>query len=361
MTARQTHASWRAHDPAPGHHGSRRRRRLLRWSLALGLIGAVTACGSDDTDDTADPAGSVVDDGSAADTVATDVSTDTGPGSSAPAATFSGTLRIGAIPDQEPDRLVRLYGLVADHLEADLPGVTVEYVPVTDYEAAVSAFAVGDLDLVWFGGLTGVQAQLAVDGAQALVQRDIDAEFTTVFIADAATGIEPFDDVAGLSALEGHSFTFGSESSTSGRLMPQYFLGEAGLDIDDSFTGEVGFSGSHDATIELVTAGTYETGALNSQVWDSRVADGTADTDEVIEVFRTPTYFDYHWVGQPDLDATFGEGFTDALVLAFTSLDVDDPDDASVLELFGATAFIPTENGNYAAIEAVGRDVGLIR
>lgn len=332
MNARQTHASWRAFN-----HGQPRRFRPLRWALAAGLIATVAACGSD---------------GDAA---------DSNPVSSTADASFDGTLRIGAIPDQEPDRLVRLYDLVAEHLEAELPGTTVEYVPVTDYDAAVSAFAVGDLDLVWFGGLTGVQAQLAVDGAQALVQRDIDAEFTTVFIANTSSGIEPVDDVSGLSALEGHSFSFGSESSTSGRLMPQFFLGEAGLDIDESFTGEVGFSGSHDATIELVAAGTYETGALNSQVWESRVSDGTVDIDQVVEVFRTPTYFDYHWVAQPDLDGTFGDGFTEALVLAFTSLDIADPDDAAVLDLFGATSFIPTENGNYAAIEAVGRDVGLIR
>lgn len=352
MNARRTHASWRALD-----HEKSRRSGVLRWGLAVGLIATIAACGSDD-----DAADSAPDEDVAAATAVAPIATgDADPVSTAADTSFSGTLRIGAIPDQEPDRLVRLYDLVADQLEAELPGTTVEYIPVTDYDAAVSAFAVGDLDLVWFGGLTGVQAQLAVEGAQALVQRDIDAEFTTVFIANTSSGIEPFDDVSGLSALEGRSFTFGSESSTSGRLMPQYFLGEAGLDIDESFTGEVGFSGSHDATIELVTAGTYETGALNSQVWDSRIAEGTVDTDEVIEVFRTPSYFDYHWVAQPNLDSTYGDRFTEALVAAFTSLDIADPDDAAVLELFGATAFIPTENGNYAAIEAVGRDVGLIR
>lgn len=356
MNARSTHASWRALDETP-----RRGRRLRRWGLAVSLITTLAACGSDASSDSA-PADSTPPTAVTTATVQSDPAIGQSVATDAPApAAFSGTLSISAIPDQEPERLQRLYGLVADHLEAELPGVTVEYVPVTDYLGALSAFAVGDLDLVWFGGLTGVQAQLEVDGALALVQRDIDAEFTTVFIANTDTGIEPFSDVAGLTAVEGHSFTFGSESSTSGRLMPQYFLGEAGLDIGESFTGEVGFSGSHDATIEVVTAGAYETGALNSQVWDSRMAEGTVDTTKVTEVFRTPTYFDYHWVGQPGLDGTYGEGFTDALMTAFTSLDANDPADAEVLELFGATGFIPTENGNYAAIEAVGREVGLIR
>lgn len=268
-------------------------------------------------------------------------------------------LRIGAIPDQEPERLQRTYGLLADYLENELD-VTVEYVPVTDYQGAVTAFGVGDLDLVWFGGLTGVQARLEVDGAQAIAQRDIDAEFTSVFIANAASGLAPIGSVDELAALEGHSFTFGSESSTSGRLMPQFFLGEAGLDLD-SFEGEPGFSGSHDATIEVVAAGTFESGALNSQVWDSRVDEGAVNTDEVFEIFRTPTYFDYHWIAHPSLDERFDDGFTAELTGALTELDADEEEHAEILELFGAGGFVETENGNYAAIEAVARDVGLIR
>lgn len=269
-------------------------------------------------------------------------------------------LRIGAIPDQEPERLQRTYDLLSDYLAAELD-VEVEYVPVTDYQGAVTAFRVGDLDLAWFGGLTGVQARLEVDGANAVAQRDIDEAFTSVFIARADSGIGPISDVAGLAVLADRSFTFGSESSTSGRLMPQSFLAEAGLDIDSSFDGAPGFSGSHDATIEVVAAGSFEVGALNSEVWDSRVEAGDVDPGEVIEIFRTPPYYDYHWVSQPDLDNRFGDGFQNKVVEVLTSLDASNPDHAAILELFGAGSFIVTENDNYAAIEAVGRETGLIR
>ena len=94
------------------------------------------------------------------------------PASLLPAAIAQPVLRIGAIPDQNPEKLNRLYGLVADELSQQL-GVKVAYVPVTDYAAAVSAFRTGSLDLVWFGGLTGVQASLQKPGAQMLAQRDI--------------------------------------------------------------------------------------------------------------------------------------------------------------------------------------------
>ncbi len=295
-------------------------RRLFALVFAIALIAA--ACGDDD---------------------------DAGGGGS-----FDGPLVIGAIPDQDPEVLARNYGLVADYLGTEL-GVEVRFEPVTEYDAAVTAFRVGDLDLVWFGGLTGVQARLQVEGAEAIAQRDIDETFTSVFIATTDSGIEPIDDVAGLSALAGRSFTFGSDSSTSGRLMPQSFMDEAGVALGD-LNGEPGFSGSHDATIELVEAGTFEAGALNSQVWKARVEAGEVDLDRVQLIFETPPYYDYHWVARPELGGDLQQRIVDAL----KKLDPADADQAAILDFFGAGAFIETDCSNYASIESVAREIGKI-
>jgi phosphonate transport system substrate-binding protein len=270
----------------------------------------------------------------------------------------SGVLRIGAIPDQDPEKLNRLYGLVATYLSTAAK-VDVEYVPVTDYAAAVSLFRTGDLDFVWFGGLTGVQARLQTPGSIIVAQRDIDADFHSVFIANAGSGIEPVTDVAGLSVFAGTRFTFGSESSTSGRLMPQYFLDQAGVGPGD-FDGEAGFSGSHDKTIELVAAGTYQAGALNQQVWNKRVADGTADTSKVVEVFVTPGYQDYHWLLHPDAPQRVASDIEQRLRDALFALSPDRPEDATILELFGAGGFVAADPQGYAAIEEIGRTLGLV-
>lgn len=265
----------------------------------------------------------------------------------------------GAIPDQDPEKLQRLYGLLADYLQAEL-GVPVEYKPVTDYAAAVTAFRVGDLDLVWFGGLTGVQARLQVEGSEAIAQRDIDAEFHSVFIANKNSGIAPIEDISSLTSLKGHSLTFGSESSTSGRLMPQYYLEQAGVQLED-FKGEVGFSDSHDATIELVEAGTYEVGALNEQVWRSRVESGEVDLNKVEVIWRTPAYYDYHWVINPSVNERYGDDFVERVRAALLKLDPSVPEHQEILDLFGAAKFIPSENANYTEIEEVGRKIGKIQ
>ena len=282
------------------------------------------------------------------------------PASLLPTAIAQPVLRIGAIPDQNPEKLNRLYGLVADELSQQL-GVKVAYVPVTDYIAAVSAFRTGSLDLVWFGGLTGVQASLQKPGAQMLAQRDIDAQFYTVFIANARSGLKPIQSQKGLVTLKGKRFTFGSESSTSGRLMPQYFLAQAGVKLADFAGGAPGFSGSHDATIALVQSGTYDAGAVNEQVWKSSLRSGKANRAKVVQIWRTPSYPDYLWLGQPNLNQRFGKGFSTKLQKAILSWRSSDPEQKQILNLFGAQQFTTVNPAEYKKIEQVGRQIGKIR
>ncbi len=279
-------------------------------------------------------------------------------GTGASGSSATAVLGISAIPDQDPEQLNRLYGLVADAV-AEATGLEVSYEAVTDYTAVVRAFEVGDIHLAWMGGLTGVQARERVPGSVAIAQRDIDADFHSLFIATKKSGIAPFDDTSGLTALEGRSLTFGSDTSTSGRLMPQYFMQEAGLDVAD-LKGEPGYSGSHDATIEAVASGSYEVGAVNEQVWQATVDAGEVDLSDVVVLWRSPGYADYHWLARPDLDETFGEGSTDAIAQMLFDLDPADADDAAILDLFGATSFVTTQNEDYDQIETVARDLGLL-
>ncbi|BAY48266.1 ABC-type phosphate/phosphonate transport system periplasmic component [Scytonema sp. HK-05] len=265
----------------------------------------------------------------------------------------------GAIPDQDPQKLQRQYTKLASYLQKEL-NVPVEYKPVTDYTAAVTAFKVGDLDLVWFGGLTGVQARLQVPGAEAIAQRDVDEKFHSVFIANKKTNLKPFKDTADLQQLKGRTFTFGSESSTSGRLMPQYFLQQADVNLTD-FKGQAGFSGDHDKTIKLVEAGTYEVGALNEKVWQKRVNAKEVDLNKVEVLWRTPAYYDYHWVLNPQVKQRYGEDFGKKVQNALFKLDPKVPEQKEILDLLQAEKFIPTKNENYAQIEKIGREIGKIK
>ena len=257
------------------------------------------------------------------------------------------------IPDQDESRLVERFGKVAAYLEARL-GVPVRYIPVKSYPAAVTAFTNGQVQLAWFGGFTGVQARKAVPGAQAIAQGAEDAAFKTYLIANAATGLKP--DKAFPKDIAGKTFTFGARASTSGRLMPEYFIRQAfpGQSPEQVFA-RVGFSGDHSRTIQLVQSGAFAVGAVDYSVWDLDSKAGKVDPKAVAVIWESPTFPDYQWTVRGDVEQTYGAGFTERLRGALVGIT-----DPAILEPFGRSKFIPVTNAAYEPLVAVGRSTGLL-
>ena len=269
-------------------------------------------------------------------------------------------LRIGAIPDQNQDLLDKRFNLLSKELSKIL-NIDVRYIPVINYVAAVTGFRTNDLDLVWFGGLSGVQARLQTPNAIVIAQRDIDKEFKSVFIVNKKLKLDPISNKKGLNKLKNLRFTFGSENSTSGRLMPEYFLNDAGIKIKDFKGKRAGFSGSHDATIALVNSGAFDAGALNKQVWENNFKNNPKRTKNVSLFWITPDYVDYHWLAQGNLDNRFRKGFTKELKSTILNLDIKKPEHKKILEMFNAKKFIEAKSEDYKNIEIIGRNLKKIR
>ena len=260
-----------------------------------------------------------------------------------------------AIPDEDETKLVERFRGVADYLEAQLD-VEVRYIPVKSYAAAVSAFRNNQVQLAWFGGLSGVQARRLVPGSEAIAQGVEDEAFETYFIANTSTGIQPANSLDELEdELRGKTFTFGSKGSTSGRLMPEFYIRDVFNEAPDSLFSRVGFSGNHTRTLRLVEAGTYEVGALNFQVWEKELENGNIDTDAVQVIWRTPTYPDYQWTIRGDVDERFGDGFKQKVTEALLNLD-----DPALLESFPRSGFIPASNDDYEPIRATAENIGIL-
>ena len=269
-------------------------------------------------------------------------------------------LRIGAIPDQNQEILDRRFNLFSSELEKNL-GVKVKYIPVFNYVAAVTGFRTKDLDLVWFGGLSGVQARYSTPNSFILAQRDIDKEFRSVFIVNKKSNLSFAKSIKDLIKLKNKRFTFGSENSTSGRLMPQYFLNLAGIKLSDFKNKRASFSGSHDATIALVNSGSFEAGALNKQVWERNLRTKSDRIKNLKLFWVTPPYADYHWLVQGDLDKFYRKGFTDKIKSIILNLDIKNENHKDILEMFGAKKFIEANESQYKNIEKVARKLKKIR
>ncbi|MBA1201888.1 putative selenate ABC transporter substrate-binding protein [Pseudomonas capeferrum] len=259
------------------------------------------------------------------------------------------TLRVSAIPDEAPTELLRKFKPLGDYLGQQL-GMKVQFVPVSDYPAVVEALATNRLDMAWLGGFTFVQVHLKDPTATPLVQREQDSKFTSKFIT-----ANP--DVHSLADLKGKTFAFGSISSTSGSLMPRYFMLKNDDIKPEGYFSRIAYSGAHDATAAWVQAGKVDAGVLNASVWDKLVASGKVDTDKVKVFATTPTYYDYNWTVRGNMDPAL----KDKIKAAFLALDPSKPEHKAILDLQAASRFIETRPSNYEGTEEAARAAGLLK
>jgi phosphonate transport system substrate-binding protein len=266
-----------------------------------------------------------------------------------PSVVRAAELRVSAIPDESPTELQRKFAPLGAYLQK-ATGLEVRFVPVTDYAATVEGLAAGKLDLVWYGGFTFVQARRRTGNAIPLVQRAEDARFHSKFIVPAGSKAKELKD------LKGASFAFGAVSSTSGHLMPRYFLLQNGVDPEKDFA-KVAFSGAHDVTAKWVEAGKVDAGALNESIWQKLLDEKKIDPAKVRVLWTTPEYYDYNWTVRGDLDPRLVE----KLRAAFLALDPANPEHKAILDLQRASRFVVTSPANYGAIEQAARSAGLIQ
>ncbi len=258
--------------------------------------------------------------------------------------------RVTTIPEEAATEQVRKFGPLVKYLEKQL-GMKVEFIPVTDYPAAVEALVNKQIEMVWFGGFTHVQAQLRSGGRVIpIAQREEDTKFRSVFIAQTGSGIKTLAD------LKGKQVSFGSVSSTSGHLMPRTFLLEAGIDPEKDLK-RVAYSGAHDATIASVVSGRVDAAALDITVWRKFVEDKKVDTSKVDVFYTTPPFFNYNWSVHADMPAALREKVTRALL----DISMDTAEGKEILTLNRATKYIPARAEDYKGLERAGRSAGLIK
>ncbi len=260
-------------------------------------------------------------------------------------------LKVTTIPEEAATEQVRKFGPLTRYLEKSL-GMKVEFTPVNDYPAAVEALVNKQVDLVWFGGFTHVQAQIRSGGKViAIAQREEDDnKFRSVFIAQKDSGITKLAD------LKGKEFSFGSQSSTSGHFMPRFNLLKAGVNPDQDFK-RVAYSGAHDATIASVVSGRVAAASLDITVWRKFVSEKKVDINKVDVFFTTPPFFNYNWSVHADMPSAL----RDRIAKALLALDMNTPEGREILTLNRATRYVATKNENYKQFEEAGRMMGLIK
>ncbi len=262
------------------------------------------------------------------------------------------TLKFSAIPNIDAKLLKFEYQPVATFLSEKL-GIPVEYVPAADYQASVAMFVNDEIQFAWFGGLTGVQARDRVKGANAIAKGQMDANYKTYFIAPKGTPLTTSDKFP--MAAKDKRLTFGNKGSTSGRLMPEFFIRKNTDLAPNDFFAEVGFSGSHSNTIKQVVDGGWDLGAVDFAEYEDHIAKGELKAEDCPIIWETPTYADYNFTTRPDLDEKYGAGFTERLTKALLKLDEE------MCARFRRKKMIPAANSDFQGIVDVARQLDLLR
>jgi phosphonate transport system substrate-binding protein len=257
------------------------------------------------------------------------------------------TLRLSLIPTTDPGKILRESQPLVEYLEKEIGTKVVLTVP-TNYAAVVEAIANDQVDIAYLGGFTYVQASKRA-GVVALVQRERDQNFHSFFITHSGTGINSLAD------LKGHTFAFGDVNSTSGHLMPEYFMRQANVD-PDVITKAI-YTGGHDATALAVANKKVDAGALDETIYQKMVTDGKLNPANVRLFYTTPPYYDYIWVSRRGLDPKVADSFS----AAFLKLDASDPAHKRILDLLIATKYVKAEDSSYDKLRQAATDAGLLK
>jgi phosphonate transport system substrate-binding protein len=255
-------------------------------------------------------------------------------------------LRVAMIPSTDPGKIVRESQPLVNYLERET-GSRVELVVPTNYAAVVEAIANDRVDIAYLGGFTFVQASQRA-GVRPLVQRERDQNFHSVFITQPGSGINTLAD------LKGHSFAFGDVNSTSGHLMPAYYMRAAG--IDPGALAKTLYTGGHDATALAVANAKVDAGAMDELVYTTMMKTGKITPAQVKIFYTTPAFFDYVWVARKGLDQERSDHFA----AAFLKLDSSNAESKILLDLLNATKYVAAQDASYDKLRQAAQAEGLL-
>src|ERR1700741_2729830 len=257
------------------------------------------------------------------------------------------TLRLSMIPTTDPGKIIRESQPFIEYLQSKT-GTKVELTVPTNYAAVVEAVSNDRVDIAYFGGFTFVQAS-ARAGALPLVQRERDQNFHSLFITQPKSSIHSLND------LQGHSFAFGDVNSTSGHLMPAYFMQQQG--VDHQVIDKAIYTGGHDATALAVANSKVDAGAMDEQVYARMIKEGKLSDSQVRIFYTTPPFFDYVWAARKGLDPAMAKSFSDAML----SLDAGNAEQKTILDLLGASKYLKAEDSSYNPLRQAAKDAGLLK
>lgn len=261
------------------------------------------------------------------------------------------TILLGAVAYDA--KVVPIWEGIRDHFQAE--GVAMDFVLFSNYERQVEALLAGHIDVAWNTPLAHVRVKDRTGGRSlALAMRDTDRDFRSRLLVRKDAGIGELSDLAG------KRLAVGSADSTQARILPLYFLKQAGVDLNavtlvpfDTDVGKHGDTGSSElAVLQALQRGEADAGVVGNPIWESA---GGAHASLVDSLWTTPPFDHCMFDALPDCDPGKVERFNRALF----AMQWDNPGHRRLLELEGLKQWMPPRESGYDSLRAAMKQQGI--
>jgi phosphonate transport system substrate-binding protein len=249
------------------------------------------------------------------------------------------TIRIGAVA-YDP-RVVPIWEGMRDYFREQ--GPPIDYVLYSNYDRQVQALLDRHIDVAWNTNLAWVKVHRRTAGAcRALAMRDVDAAYTTVFVARADAGVSSLADV------RGKRLALGSADSAQAAILPVHFLQQAGVnpgqdckllrfDLDVGKHGDTGTSELE--VLKALRDGQADVGAIGDATWAKQLAEGRVDPTLIRSIWTSPGYCHCNFTVLDDFPLEVGNAWTDSLL----RMRYDDQRWRELMDLEGLKRWLPAD------------------
>jgi phosphonate transport system substrate-binding protein len=268
------------------------------------------------------------------------------------------TLEFGIISTESQDNQKPKWEPFIDAMEEAL-GRPVNASYATDYAGVIEAMGAGKVQIAWYGGKSYVTAAENAD-AEAFAQT-IATDGSNGYYAYLITNKEnPI--VAEIDLEKGNgdqyvlehaselTFAFNDPESTSGYLVPSYYIfAKAGVNPNEAFQ-ELIFAGSHEATAQAVANNQVDVATNNNESLNALKESDPAALEKIQIIWTSPVIPSDPLAYRKDLPDCFKEQIKDFFY---------NYSDASILEPLGWSKFVPADDSKWNTIRElnIGKEI----
>lgn len=263
------------------------------------------------------------------------------------------TILMGAVA-YDP-KVVTIWEGMREHFQEH--GVALDFALFSSYERQIEALLGGHIDVSWSSAIAHVRVKRRTEGKSlGLAMRDRDRDVCAKILVRREVGLRKLTD------LHGKTLAVGTRDSVQARILPLYYLKQAGVDLGQvkihAFDGNLGKHGDTGASelevLAAVHSGKAQAGAVGSLVWGAEQAAGNVDP-RIVDVLWTTPCFDLRiFDAMPTLPAEKIE----ALRRILTEMSYANPKHRKILDMEGMRRWLPGREQSYAPVRAAMEEIG---